>query len=95
MSHRRPTYSGTRKLSDHSLIPHPRTVFPVHRDRDGDLQEAAAITPFPVEADLVLGQGLGALQQTMDALLTEQQLTNLHLSRLIGEDLVIDDLEEK
>ena len=81
------TYSGTRELDDHSLSPHPITVFSVYRDRAGNLQEAAGVTPFPVVADLAFGEGLEELQQTMDALLLERRLTNLLLSRWAGEEL--------
>ena len=99
MSHtRRPPkklrYSGNLRIIDQSLNPNPTTTFPVHRDTDGNLQETSTVTPFPVDADLTSGEGLEALIQVVNALVLEQRLTNLHLSRLSGEEFTIDDLEE-
>lgn len=94
MTHRKPTYSGTKKLDDHSLSPHPRTVFPVHRDRAGDLQEAAAKTPLPVLADLGFGDGLRELLNIQRALLLESRLHTVQLNRLIAEELTVEDVEK-
>ena len=79
---------------DDNLWPHPRTVFQVHRDADGNLVGTTNRIPFPVKADLTDGEGLESLMQVMGALVLEQRLTNLHLSRLTGEELKIDDLGE-
>jgi len=93
MTHAKPTYTGRRRLDDHSLSPHPKMTFPVHRDSAGNLRETSSDTPFPVLAGLEFTGGLGELLEVLNALLVETRIQKLHLQCLSGEEFTVDDVE--
>ena len=78
---------------DDNLWPHPRTVFPVHRDANGKLVGTTETVPFPVSAELKTSGAILVLLEVMNKLLIETRATNFYLAHMSGQRLSARDKE--
>lgn len=86
----------TKIIQTDGTVAHREAVFLASPEVNG-----ARIEPEPFDVGLgklfalpTTGVELRTLVDVMGQLLDEQRLTNLHLSRLTGEELSIDDIED-